>query len=646
MCGILAIHSDTPIATAWLEEGSLALRHRGPDDDGAWLSANGRVGLVSRRLSIVDLAGGRQPLHAPSCQTHAVVNGELYDYARIRQSAVLKGYRFGTESDSEIVLPLYEQHGLGFAEHLRGEFAVLLWDEKRSRLVAVRDRFGIKPLFYARRGGTIVIASEIKAILATGHRAALAKRALLRHLLVSPGPNETLFEDVWQVPPGHMMIVDGDGIRFRRYWDLDFPEQTADSVHDRVRPDEFREELAEAVGLRLQGDVPACAFLSGGLDSASVLALARQAEPGVRAFTVGFRDAAYDESERAAAIAAFLKTELDLLMLTPEAMADNFERAIWHGETIGDNARGVARLLQSQAVARAGFKVALSGEGADELLGGYLFTRLDFLQHDTTLSPEARQAIVDRISAFDPRFRATLASAQQASVPALDRALGFSPAWMTGMVAGRGRLFRSLLRDDVANETPEDDLVGEFLDLVPSDQLVGRHPARQSLAIWIKSALPNLILAGDRMEMAGPIENRMPFLDHYLFEHVRDLPCSTYFLGGLEKGLLRQAMAGTLPEDVLARPKRAFTAPHATLDLANPISEWVIGQLRDRRSSPVWDLFDTAKVGRLIDTLASVPAGQRAVVDEVLTSLATGIHLTQAYNMRADHVRLEETFLV
>src|SRR6516162_8495591 len=373
MCGIAAMYSTRePIRADALERATLKLEHRGPDGQQTWVSEDRRVGLGHARLSIIDLATGDQPIASEDEALRIVVNGEFYDFEREQRNLECRGHRLRTRSDSEIALHLYEDLGTACLHQLRGQFAFVLWDGLNDTLFAARDRFGIKPLYYAVHRGTLHLASEIKALLAAGVPARWDRAAFFQanHFLGTP-PDGSLFEGIRPVPPGHYLLASGGQVRLIRYWDFDYPAavDARQTGSDAEYAERFRHALDEAVRLRLRADVPVACCLSGGLDSCAVLGLAarHRAEP-IRAFTLTFDRAAYDEGAIAREMAAHAGADFRPIPIWQSDLADHFADAAWQAETLFVNAHGVAKYLLSRAVRDAGYKVVLTGEGSDEIL--------------------------------------------------------------------------------------------------------------------------------------------------------------------------------------------------------------------------------------------------------------------------------------
>ena len=387
MCGITAFFSRSKnVPTKTLENAVRSLIHRGPDNQRVWLSADRRVGLGHTRLSIIDLDTGDQPIASEDGRIHIVVNGEFYDFERRRAELQQRGHHFRTRSDSEIALHLYEDLGTNCMQHLRGEFALVLWDETNQLLLAGRDRFGIKPLYYAVHNGTLYLASEVKALFAAGVPARWDYEYFYQHATGPAMPDRTLFEGVHQIPPGHCLTVTPNSFRIRRYWDFDYipaAELANNARNERSYVEEFANVLEEAVRLRMRADVPVGCYLSGGLDSCAVLGFAaRHSDTPIQAFTLTFDQAAYDEGEIAREMAELAGARFCPIPIKQSDIAENFAEAIWHSETIFYNGHGVSKFLLSRAVRDSGYKVVFTGEGSDEILGGYVHVRTDMLMHN------------------------------------------------------------------------------------------------------------------------------------------------------------------------------------------------------------------------------------------------------------------------
>jgi len=636
MSGIVGIYSkQAPISAEDLNCATHSMHHRGPDQQKLWVSSHSRVALGHARLRVVDLVTGDQPLVNENEKLHLVVNGELYDYERIRRELLQRGHVLNTQSDSEIILHLYEEQGIGCLEQLRGEFAFVLYDEQEEKLIAARDRFGIKPLFYAWKDDVLYLASEVKALFAAGIPAQWDQRSYFQHLFLCKGQDSTLFEGVRQVPPGHFLIANQNGVQIKPYWDLDYPMHY-DMLPERSEEEhieELRHVLDESVRLRMIADVPIGCFLSGGVDSSAVLGMAVQhSQEKVRAFTVTFDQEAYNEGEVARETAEWLGAEYFPIALNQADFAKHIEQAVWHGETLGHNAHGVARYLQSRAVQESGHRVVLSGDGADELFSGYIYSRLDHVISNTEgLTEQNQRKRLEELSQRNPAFRHVLFPTKKIQAAKVcESMIGSSPTWMQAMEVSRSP-FKSLLNPAFAEA---------FRDFEPSrallnsmdvkGQLINRSPMVQGMYTWTKSVLPNQILFAERLEMAHGVEVRMPLLDHKLFEVVRKMPTNMLIRGLQEKYVLREAAKSFITKRVYGRPKQAFTAPHSTLDPSNPLYELIQDTLRSRvvQDNP---FFNAVAIKVLLDSIPKMDYRTRITLDPVLLLLVSTLILHKSY---------------
>jgi len=643
MCGIVAMFSAREEVSAdALERATMRLSHRGPDGQRTWCSADRRVGLGHARLSIIDLTTGDQPIANEDERLRIIVNGEFYDYERMQREIEGRGHRLRTRSDSEIALHLYEDFGTACLRELRGEFAFVLWDGPNNTLFAARDRFGIKPLFYTVRGGTLYLASEIKALLAAGVPARWDHAAFFQanHFLSILPQDRSLFEGIYPVPPGHYLSASGGEVRLVRYWDFDYPvaRATPSIASDVEYAERFRQALDEAVRIRLRADVPVGCYLSGGIDSCAVLGLAAQhrSDP-VEAFTLTFDQADYDEGAIAREMAAHVGANFHPIPIRQSDLADHFADAIWQTETLCFNAHGVAKYLLSRAVRDAGYKVVLTGEGSDEILAGYPPFRRDMLLYNTQgQDPEVVQQLLEQMWASNTVSRGFLqADGEEPMLASVRRALGFVPAMLEGPAAAATRL-RSLFASEFAAEFAERDPYRVFLNnLDVAGQMIGREPLNQSLYLWSKSSLPSYILSvlGDRMEMAHSVEGRLPFLDHHVVELVRDLPITQKIRGMTEKYVLREAAKPVLTATVYGRQKHPFLAPPAALMPGERLYELMQDTLRGPAIASL-PFYDRTKVVAMLDGLPTLDDAARAALDPVLTILLSACCLNQRYNLQ------------
>ena len=616
MCGIVAVFSKSGIVPPQtIQQATLALRHRGPDGQRFWISSDGRIALGHARLSIIDLATGDQPIANEEESLHLIVNGELYGYEAIQKDLERRGHRLRTRSDSEIVLHLYEECGVECLAQLRGEFAIVLWDSVHRRLFAARDRFGIKPLFYSVYQGTVYLASEVKALFAAGVPAQWAPESLYDAGGFGGPQKRTLFRNVYQVPPGHYLIATENGIEVKKYWDFDYPSASASAPvrSDAEYAEEFLATFQESVKLRLRADVPVGCYLSGGIDSCAVIGMAARHHAGpVRAFTLTFDRTEYNEEAIAREMAAKANAEFFPVSMCQNELGEHFADAIAQAETLCVNSHGVAKYLLSRAVRKAGYKVVLTGEGSDEILGGYLHFRRDAQPSNGNLAPSSQVKARPLESVF--------------------KLLGFVPGWMETS-ASLALKMHCVFSDDFIEQQISFDQVGSFFeDLDIKNQLAGRHPLNQSLYLWSKTRLPNylLVLLGDRMEMANSIEGRVPFLDHHLVELMCSQPITQKIRGATQKYILREATRNFITETVYRRPKHPFLSPPATLDPNGRLAVYMQDMLRGPVVSSI-PFFDKRKIAILLDNMATGDENARVAHDQVLMMALSACVLQERY---------------
>ncbi|MEJ7599263.1 MAG: asparagine synthase (glutamine-hydrolyzing) [Kofleriaceae bacterium] len=598
MCGLVAVAGGEPVAEAALERALEALAHRGPDGRGTWRGDG--VVLGHTRLAIIDPEGGAQPIANEDGSIVAIVNGELYDHETQARALAARGHVLRSRCDAEVLVHLYEDHGVDLVHHARGELAFVLWDGPRRRLVAGRDRFGVKPLLWTRWRGGIALASEAKALFALGVPARWDAASWFQAAHVQyPLPDRTLFDGIHLLEPGCVLVWDGGEPRITRYWEL---PRAAAAGELAAAADALRVRLDEAVELRLRADARVCVQLSGGLDSTSVAALAARAG-GIECFTVGFAGhAAYDERAIASATARTLGLPLTVVELDAETIARDWPAAVAHGESLAINGHLVGKWQLSRAMRDAGFKVALTGEGADELLAGYAHLRRDA---GATADHAASHGVM-------------LPAGEGLSTAGVQARLGFVPTWIAAK-ASLGARVRTLLSPDLVRDHADRDPYGELVE-----RLALRHDSRlhASAEAWIRTALAHYILRtlGDGMEMAHGIEGRVPFLDHRVAELVFALPASVLVDGPIDKPVLRRAMAGLVPPEILARPKHPFLAPPLTRIAPALVQDTL--RAHARRSS----LVDQAKLLGVLDALpAMTPAEQQAWDPALMLVLSAAI---------------------
>ena len=632
MCGILAAYGEGVVKSVdAIHRGLKVLHHRGPDATKIWQSRAGQVILGHNRLSIIDLSTGDQPLANEDQTLHVVVNGEFYGFEQIRNDLTARGHCFRTKTDSEILLHLYEEYGVECVHQLRGEYSFVLWDERQQILFAARDRFGIKPLFYSQTKDGLLFASEVKALHASGVTPAWDEEGFLETFALTGNPlGRTHFRDVRSIPPAHYLVAKSGNVSTHKYWDFDYSEERSIPVLDEHEyAERFLAVLDEAVRLRMRADVPVGCYLSGGIDSCSVLALmARHSPSPVRAFSLAFEDRAYDESPIAKEMAQRAGAEFTTIPVTQASLAEDFSDAVWHGETFLANAHSVAKFALSRAVHNAGYKVVLTGEGSDEILAGYPHFRLDLSRHCSGTEGAALQA---SLAASNTVSRGLLlADDDVPPSPVFLKRLGYVPAWIEARASFLHKLRPTLPASFQSCQLHE--VLLSQLDV--AGQMSGRHVVNQSLYLWNKTTLPGYILTvlGDRMEMSHSVEGRVPFLDHHVVEFTRSLPVTQKIHGTTEKFVLREAMRPLLTKTVYERQKHPFLAPPALLNPAEPLHQMMQDTLRGTALDTIPFITKT-RVVELLDRIPTLDDGAKTGLEVPLITLLSACVLAQRFRL-------------
>jgi asparagine synthase (glutamine-hydrolysing) len=600
VAGVIDLKGRRKPDNAMLQRMANALVHRGPDDDG-FLAAPG-IGLAHRRLSIVGLNDGRQPLFNEDQSVAVICNGELFDFPERRQELEAKGHVFRTHTDCEIIVHLYEEHGEGLLEHLKGQFAFVLVDFKRRIVLMARDRVGICPLFWSRQGDFLYFGSEIKALIASGAVPPRADPRGLDHLFTffALGGRRTAFEGVQAIAPGHYLKIAwrGDDRAASpvetKYWDFDFPDWGEEDDPDaNTAIEAFEETFARAVEIRLRADVPVVGYLSGGVDSAYVLATAAQvAGRPVPSFTLRVPDPRLDETDNALEAARAIGCRPTVVDAGADIITKSYAALTAAAECPVLDTSCAALLALSREVRAQGYKVVLTGEGSDEGFAGYVWFKIretarrldigDLFRPSTTMSRVARKwAARDLSFAEFSRIDAMIGGPHAQSI-------------LYNLVArSRGRYFSAGLKEELGTHVAYEDL---DLDL---ERMARWHPLNRSLYLGYKVHLSGLLMSakGDRVAMANSVETRYPFLDEDVIALAARLH-PRFKLNRLlkDKYLVRRAAERLLPHDVAWRPKGMFRAPTAETFLAQPPA--FVRELLSRESLARTGYFDADAVTR------------------------------------------------
>ena len=577
MCGICGVFefgaNQRPVEETTLIRMRDTMTHRGPDDAGTYISPDGRVGLGHRRLSIVDLSpAGRQPMSNEDGSVWITFNGEIYNHARLRVDLERKGHTYRSRTDTETLVHLYEEEGADFVRLLEGMFAIGLWDARKGELLLVRDRIGIKPLYYAVLPGTILFGSEIKAILAHPRVSRRIDLAAFYHYLTfiaAPAPR-TLFQGIHKIPPATRVTIDRKGaIRAETYWDpLDAPpEEGARYEDEEYSAARVRDLLGRAIEKRMMADVPFGVFLSGGLDSsANVALMARVMDRPVRTFSVGFKDhPSYNEFHYARKVAALFSTDHHEVEIGSRDLLDFMPELIFHqDEPIADwvcvPLHYVARLAR-----QTGTIVVQVGEGSDEQFFGYDHY-LRFYRNQARYFRRLMKLprAVRRAAYQSARGLAFLLRRGGDRLDLLRSAAREETFFWGGAIAWREEEKRRLLSLDARlriDGLNSHDVVLE-IDRQARGRLRDDDFGKRMIYLELKNRLAELLLMRvDKITMASSVEARVPFLDHALVEFTMRLPTDLKIRGGRTKYLLKKAMTGILPEEIIHRPKQGFGAP-------------------------------------------------------------------------------------
>ncbi|MCC6526351.1 MAG: asparagine synthase (glutamine-hydrolyzing) [Polyangiaceae bacterium] len=588
----------TPVSATDLGSMCAAMRHRGPDDEG--IHVDGEVGLGMRRLSIIDLAGGHQPICNEDGRVWAVLNGEIYNYRELRADLERRGHRFATASDTETIVHLYEDEGRRCVERLRGMFAFAVWDAPKRTLLVARDRLGIKPLYFASTGARLCFASELKALCALRDIPRRVDPAALNHLLafLTTPADRSILAGVRKLEPAHLFVAEpGRAPRIERYWDVHFAPDTRSSPAELEA--ELVHRLEEATRMHMVSDVPVGAFLSGGIDSSTVVAMmARASSRPVKTFSVGFAEPDFDELGYARLVARAFGTEHHEMVLEPDVLP-SLEDLVWHlDEPFGDSSAIPTYLVSKMAGAEV--RVVLSGDGGDELFAGY-----------------ERYLVEKRERRFDPLPRAVhrLSGQVSAALPSWARGrrlLGHHALVGSERYLDAGTLFslrerRRLIGSDLVATLDAD----EPARLATALMRPGAHWLSALQEFDLHAYLPlDILTKVDRMSMAHSIEARVPLLDHELVELCARIPPSLQLRGTTSKYLLKRAMRGVLPESILRRPKQGF---------AVPLGRWFRGKLHDVARDVL--LCDTARQRGFLE-----PDAVREVLDAPLRGRDLDLH--------------------
>lgn len=606
MCGIAGVFnycSDKHSCDSSLRRMLSVIKHRGPDETGLYLGKN--IGLGSVRLSIIDVAGGQQPLSDESGRYWIVYNGEIFNYPELRKDLEKKGVHFRTNSDTEVVVQMYASYGNRCLEFFNGQFAFCIWDSLKEELFLARDRVGIRPLYYWRHNETLAFCSEIKGLFTLGQiERKLSTKSLAQvfHCWTTLSP-DTPFENIFELPPGHFITVTATSFAIKRFWMMEFAGRQNDNnrnISDAA--EEFKELIRDAVRIRLRSDVPVGAYLSGGLDSSVTTALINEIEPGIlNTYSIGFTDKDFDETSYQLEAAQYFNTNHTAIKCSPTEIVDYFRETVWHSEYPMLRTAPTPMFLLSKKVRESNIKVVITGEGADEFLAGYNIFKEAKIRRFWAKEPESlsRPRLLTKLYPYLPVIR-------DANHFALKMFFGYNltatgdPLYSHQLRWHNTSRIMNYLSDDIIHQVNGYDPLASIYPNLPDRFMEWSELSRsQYLEATIFMSGYLLSSQGDRMAMGNSVEGRYPFLDYRVIQFCNNLP-DRFKLNGLnEKFLLKHIGRGMIPESIRMRPKQAYRAPISGSFFTSSAPKYVDEMLSDRLII-YYGLFNNDKVRSLI----------------------------------------------
>ena len=618
MCGIAGfINSGKPLSEAEAEpilnRMMTRIHHRGPDDCGLYLEPG--MGMGNVRLSIIDLIGGDQPLSNEDGSLWIVYNGEVFNYIELQKELVKKGHKFRTHSDTEVILHMYEEYGAEALQYLNGQFAFVIWDNRKKECFFARDRVGIRPLFYSEVNGTLVFGSEIKSIFEfPGIKRHFSPEALKEVFTfwttLSP---HTLFDGISELPPGHYAWYKNGCLEIKKFWSLRYA--TTSTRFDGTPGDaldQFRYLLSDSVALRLRSDVPVAAYLSGGLDSSATTALIRKVAPShLNTFSIGFADSVFDETKYQKEVSHYFNTNHKSILCSATDIAEWFPKVVWHSEIPLLRTSPAPMMGLSKLVHQHGIKVVITGEGADEALAGYNIFKETLIRQFWARQPQSRirPLLLKKLYPYLPNI-------SQASLGMLKMFFGYqleetdSPVYSHLLRWQNTSNIQKHFTSDLNNYLEDYDPVEQYAESI-RPEVKGISSLAKAQLIETNIFMSGYLLSsqGDRMAMANSVEGRYPFLDYRLLEFTASLPDEFKLKGMNEKFLLKELMKDEIPQSVLSRSKQAYRAPISEAFIGSKVPDYV----RDLLSADhilECEVFNPISVNNLINKIknAKIPS--------------------------------------
>lgn len=565
MCGIAGILKNiTNHDSVLIKDMIQSVRHRGPEETGLYIDDS--VALAHAKLSIIDLSHGAQPIHNEDKSLWIIFNGEIFNYPDLREELVNHGHKFYTDTDTEVIIHLYEEYGADCLQKLNGQFAFAIWNSKSRRLFLARDRAGIVPLFYTKRNGIFSFASEIKALFADQDVVrAVNIRALEQIFTLWTTLNQdTFFKDIFELPPAHYMIISNEEITLTRYWNLKFAmENNYTSLGRQELAEQVEEILVDAVRIRLRSDVPVGSYLSGGLDSSGITSIIKKNfNNRLNTFGIRFQDRDFDEGAYQGQMVEFLGVNHSELMINDEDIGNNFESILWHTEKPILRTAPVPLFLLSSLVRQNGYKVVLTGEGSDEIFGGYNIFKETKIRKFWSRYPASkiRPLLLGKLYPYifkDKRLANTIIEFFKVGIDSPG-----NPLFSHMVRWNNTSRIKNFFTDDLKDELSAYDVYRDVLNLLPQDfdkwDYFGKAQFLE-IVIFMSSYL--LSSQGDRMAMANSVETRVPFLDHRLIELMSGINPELKMNLLNEKFILKEVLKKRLPDSISKRPKNPYRAP-------------------------------------------------------------------------------------
>ena len=633
MCGIAGLYNfktQKPIQLESIKKMVSALNHRGPDECGFLVDRN--FGMGMSRLSIIDLSSGSQPLANEDNTIWIVFNGEIFNYLELREELVKRGHKFKTHSDTEVIVHTYEEYGLDFLNHLNGQFAISIWDSVKKELVIARDRVGIRPLFYSVLDGkSIAYGSEMKAIFASDFiKPEIDEKCVAEIFTFWVNiPPTTSFKNVSELPAGHFLVCNESGIKIKQFWNLDYPRNG--EFYDKpisVVKDELNALIDDAASLRLRADVPVAAYLSGGIDSSIITTLVKKFHNNeLITFSVAFKDAGYDERFFQQKMVEHIGTDHRMIEVDNNDIANDFIDVIWYAEKPMMRTAPAPLFALSKLVRSNNIKVVLTGEGADEIFGGYNIFKEDKLRRFWAKQPNSknRPLLLSRLypyvlksqNSVNPFWQSFFKQGlNETDSPYYSHKIRWSNTAKT-------RLF---FEENIKKHFPSNSHYKELNDYLNPD-ISNWHSLNRAQYLETTLFMSGYLLSsqGDRMMMGNSVEGRFPYLDHRVIEYANKLPPEMKIRVLNEKYILKETFRDLLPEMITNRPKQPYRAPIGQTFLSDESPE-LIRELINKTKLKEYGYFNTSASGRLLQQMGK-PAKNISAKDDMALAALVSVQL-------------------